>query len=56
MNYEHTIKAISSQFVTYSVPVVASVGPDMDNQEQLQKYVRLFISGGSESDQTKRIR
>jgi flotillin len=56
LNYEVEIKALSNEKLSLRIPASLTIGPNIDEPEELHKYVTLLVSDGSEEHQERLIR
>ena len=56
LNYEVSIKALSSEKLAFQIPASLTIGPCVDDEAKLKKYVRLLVSNGQAAHQEQMIR
>ena len=56
LNYEVDINALSNEKLALKIPASLTIGPNVDNPEELRTYVRLLVSEGSQQKQESVIR
>lgn len=55
-NYESDIRAMSHEKLRFKIPAALTIGPDLDDAKNLQRYVRLLVTSGNRKSQEKVIR